>query len=201
MAYSDTIDAGFTDKSAAAVRYASFGPRLLAALLDFLITIPAIAAVVYFTTIGPNFTIYLLLVLLVFLYKPIFEALYGATPGKMILKLKVLKEDGTPIGWSEALTRVTPWFIGSAVSAYFTYLMFQLPGFTDVEGFMENAAFMLEAQKAGQINSANSTIQSLVGLLPLFSALVMLFNKQRQAAHDILAKTVVIHTEPKASVG
>lgn len=196
MAYSDTLDGAFTDKTAAPPRYANFGPRLLAAFLDFLITIPLFGAAIYFGTAQPDFTIYLAIIIIATLYKPVFEALYGATPGKMIVKLKVLKEDGSPIGWGEALMRDIPWIIGAGVGAYFTYLMFQLPGYMDIDGFMDNGLFMAEAQKSGDINPTNQLIQSIVGFLPLFSALVLLFNKQRQAAHDILAKTVVIHTKP-----
>jgi len=39
-------------------------------------------------------------------YFPVFERLAaGATPGKRILKLKVVHDDGTPIGWSASIIR------------------------------------------------------------------------------------------------
>ena len=41
-----------------------------------------------------------------FLYPLLFEALWnGATPGKRVCGLAVVKNDGTPIGWSAALVR------------------------------------------------------------------------------------------------
>ncbi|MCC7105525.1 MAG: RDD family protein [Chloroflexi bacterium] len=40
-----------------------------------------------------------------FVYFTGFEGLYGATPGKIALGLKVVREDGSPIGLREALIR------------------------------------------------------------------------------------------------
>lgn len=42
---------------------------------------------------------------LFFLYFVIFESLYGATPGKLILGMRVIREDGRPCGLGAALLR------------------------------------------------------------------------------------------------
>lgn len=47
----------------------------------------------------------LLLGLLPLVYFTALEALYGATPGKLLLGLRVVKVDGAPIGWREAVVR------------------------------------------------------------------------------------------------
>lgn len=47
----------------------------------------------------------LLLGLLPLAYFGVLEALYGATPGKMLLGLRVVRADGAPIGWREAVVR------------------------------------------------------------------------------------------------
>jgi len=198
MAYSDTtIDAGFLDGAAAPPRYANFGPRLGAALLDFLILIPVTGIAYYFSALHPNFTIYLCIFAIAALYKPVMEGLYGATLGKMILKLKVLTKEGTPITMVQAFMRWIPWALGAAASLYVVYNMFQIPGYTDIDGFQENTEFMMEYQKENGVNWTDSLISSLGFILPLVSALVMLGGNKRMAAHDILAETVVIHTQPK----
>lgn len=183
------------------LRYANFGPRLLANLLDFLLLIPLWGAAAYYTSAAPDFTIYLLIVIPMALYKPVLEGLYGATLGKKILKLKVVGEDGEKAGWGPVLMRWTPWLIGTAVGIYYVNVLFQIPGYTDIEGFTDNGLFMVDAMKEGYWSNSNSTIQTVAGFLPLFSALVIVFTAKRQAAHDILAQTLVIHTEPKIPLG
>jgi uncharacterized RDD family membrane protein YckC len=44
------------------------------------------------------------------LYFPFFERIRGATPGKSLLGLHVLKEDGRAIGWKEAFIRRIPFY-------------------------------------------------------------------------------------------
>ncbi len=38
-------------------------------------------------------------------YPALFEARYGATPGKRVMGLKVIHDDGTPLSWSSSLIR------------------------------------------------------------------------------------------------
>ena len=38
-------------------------------------------------------------------YFVVMEALFGATVGKLLLKLRVVKADGSPIGWRESIVR------------------------------------------------------------------------------------------------
>ncbi|MBD3167247.1 hypothetical protein GF324_11655 [bacterium] len=44
------------------------------------------------------------------IYFPFFERIRGATPGKMLLGLHVLTEEGCAIGWKEALIRRIPFY-------------------------------------------------------------------------------------------
>lgn len=48
--------------------------------------------------------------ILALIYFPAFEAKLGRTPGKMLVGLHVVREDGHPIGWKEALLRRLPLF-------------------------------------------------------------------------------------------
>jgi len=179
----------------APTRYANFGPRLLAAFLDAIFTIPILIAAFYFGNMHPNFNMYLIIVLLSAAYKPGLEKVFGATLGKMVVKLRVINEEGENISWSQAIMRYLPWLLGLLIGVYFVYVMFQVPGYTDIDGFTEYSMFAAEyAQNNG--SGMDSLIQSLGFFLPLISALIMLGNKKRQAAHDTLAETFVIHTNP-----
>lgn len=107
---------------------ASIGNRFLAAAIDHAIQYTAIAVCVWFflsiagvgdsssTGIGgrtladlPNWTIALMIICLFLLFAAyfiLFEWLWnGQTPGKRLLKLRVIREDGRPIGLWESIAR------------------------------------------------------------------------------------------------
>jgi uncharacterized RDD family membrane protein YckC len=83
------------------LHYAGVGKRALALLIDLLIYITAMSLLVFLTG-GISTPLSLLLWLV---YFTCMEAVKGATIGKMALGLCVVRRDGSPIGWSEALIR------------------------------------------------------------------------------------------------
>jgi uncharacterized RDD family membrane protein YckC len=197
MYASDTLDDNLLGGQEYTPRFANFGPRLGATLLDFLFTLPIMAASVYFTMFSPSFNGVLGITLLSMLYKPVLEKTMGATLGKMVLKLKVVAKEGLPISWGQAWMRYLPWLLVVLVNLYFSYQFFQIPGIEDVGGFMEYSQLIAEYQMESGVSPVIQILQSLIGFLPLVSALVMLGNNRRQSGHDIVAETYVIHTQPK----
>lgn len=82
-------------------------------------------------------------------YYVAFTALYGATPGKMLLGIRVVKTDGRPVDWLTALMREV---VGKTLS-----------------------------------------------ILPLgLGYLWAFFHPKRQAWHDLIADTLVVHRESQA---
>ncbi|MFK8162692.1 MAG: RDD family protein [Lewinella sp.] len=197
MYASDTLDDNLLGGQEYTPRFANFGPRLGAALLDFLFTLPLLGASLYFTMFSPSLNGILAVTLLSMLYKPVLEKTMGATLGKMVLKLKVVAKEGLPISWGQAWMRYLPWLIVVLFNFYFTYQFFQVPGIEEVSGYMEYVQFITEYQMENGVSPVIQILQSLMGFLPLISALVMLGNARRQAGHDIVAETYVIHTQPK----
>jgi uncharacterized RDD family membrane protein YckC len=82
-------------------------------------------------------------------YYVAFTALYGATPGKMLLGIRVVKTDGRPVDWLSALMREV---VGKTLSA----------------------------------------LPLALGYLWAF------FHPKRQAWHDLIADTLVVHRESQA---
>lgn len=193
MAY-DTLDGDFSTVETAP-RFASFGNRLGAAILDALCTLPIAGGIFYFMMFAPNWQGYVGVTLLAALYKPLMEGAFGATLGKMILKLKVVQKGGDQINWSQAFTRYVPWVLSTAISLWAmneTILYLEDAG---VSGFMEYSMAMAEYQEEYGF-SMKSIISSVAGWLPLISALFLLGNDRKQAAHDMLAETYVVHKDP-----
>lgn len=91
------------------LRLAGPAPRAVAWVLDFLaritLYIAATAVLVPLGQLGMGLAL-ILVFALEWLFPAAFEALWnGQTPGKRVMKIAVLRDDGTPIGWHEALVR------------------------------------------------------------------------------------------------
>lgn len=191
----DALDGNLLTSAEVAPRFANFGNRLGAALLDFLCTLPLGGLAFYFTMFAPSWTNYAIVAVLSFLYKPLMEGQFGATLGKMILKLKVVQQGGAKITMVQAFTRALPWLIASVLGLWASHDLLTYPGIEDVDGFAEYGELMAEYQQEMGF-SAKSIISSIAGWLPLVSALFMLGSARKQALHDQLAETFVVHKDP-----
>ena len=91
------------------MRAAGALPRACAWALDFLIRCAALFTLAgMFAMLGTSGTgLYLLALFVVFWIYPIaFEVLFdGQTPGKMIMKLRVVTANGTPVSWIASIVR------------------------------------------------------------------------------------------------
>ena len=98
---------------APALQGVGVGKRLVAVIIDGIIfgIIVFVLSFIFVPILGPNqmalitFLAYGLAILLFFIYYIVMEATKGATVGKMVMGLKVVKDDGTPISWSESIIR------------------------------------------------------------------------------------------------
>ncbi len=86
------------------MRYVGVDPRFLALLIDTILIglIVYLASVLFPDAPGLPGT---LIVVFIPGYQIVMEATQGATLGKMALGLRVVKTDGSPTGWSEAVIR------------------------------------------------------------------------------------------------
>ena len=87
------------------VQYVGVGPRFVAALIDGIII--GVVAGILSAIFGPSNAGVSggLTGLLALVYIIVMEATQGATVGKMVMGLRVVKEDGSPISWSESIIR------------------------------------------------------------------------------------------------
>jgi uncharacterized RDD family membrane protein YckC len=109
-----------------ALQYAGFLPRAAAFVIDMVIVLSIMAAMIGLgamisnivppdpegvetviggVLIGIAGVFAISAVGLMLLFFPILEGRFGQTPGKRLLNLRVLKENGLPIGYKEALLR------------------------------------------------------------------------------------------------
>jgi len=86
---------------------ASLVLRVVATIVDWFILLfsSAFLSVLPESTLQQEDTILSITMVASFIYYVFFEGTFGATPGKMLLGLKVVRSDGERIGYKEALIR------------------------------------------------------------------------------------------------
>lgn len=89
--------------AAPALEYVGVGRRFLAVLVDGII-LGVVLGIIAFALRGSTIGSVLVSVLGI-AYLIVMEATQGATIGKKALGLRVVKLDGTPIGWGESIVR------------------------------------------------------------------------------------------------
>lgn len=93
------------------MNYAGKGVRAVEGIIDLVITFVILWIVAKFTgqTTESGFNLTgapaLIGVVTAIVYFVVMEALCGATVGKLLLKLRVVNADGSPIGWRESIVR------------------------------------------------------------------------------------------------
>ena len=79
------------------------GIRIAAGLVDLIIMMIIIYPLMFIA--GQSMGLQLAFSFIGILYFIVMEALKGQTVGKMVLGIKVVKKDGTPISWGESVIR------------------------------------------------------------------------------------------------
>ena len=114
---------------------------------------------------------------------------YGGTPGKLLLGLRIVRLDGTPVGYKEAVLRHLPILIsGALISMALVFASWKL---AEIE-YM-GLALMPRHKRLEQL--APSWYWQILAVEQIWfwsEFLVMMTNAKRRALHDFIAGTVVI---------
>ncbi len=123
-------------------------------------------------------------------------ARYGGTPGKLLMGLRIVMVDGSPVTWRAAVLREsitiltsTASNIGLAIASY---------KLTDDESAA--LTFLTLAQTLNALAPPWHKIFEHINTVWVWGELLtMLFNKKRRAVHDFIAGTVVIIVQADAA--
>ncbi|MBW1901230.1 MAG: RDD family protein, partial [Deltaproteobacteria bacterium] len=112
---------------------------------------------------------------------------YGATPGKFVLKLRIVDRKCNFLTWPAAIKRKSPYISISLVSllqmnsAVRTY-----PGFETVPTFVEIGGVL------SQYGGVYAPLALVLSCFIYFDIGVILFNKRKRALHDYIGGSYVI---------
>jgi uncharacterized RDD family membrane protein YckC len=116
----------------------------------------------------------------------------GATPGKMILNLKIIKTDGTAVDYKAALLRYLPSLLFTLASGLIT-----LGALASIDqDVYEDLTWIQKIMHLGTVSpQASKMAQYVYWAWLLIDIIVFFTNNQRRALHDKIADTVVISTK------
>ena len=175
------------------IQYAGFGRRLGAMLLDTLFFLPIILVVFWLSARFRLFYAFYFVpsICISFIYSIYLVKRFGGTPGKMVAGLRIVKLDGSAIGYREAILRFLPEF------AFSTAIMVGLILATFKMGDAEyaNLAFLERSKRMTSLEPSWCGPLQTIEMIWIWSEFVVLLtNKKRRALHDFLAGTVVVRT-------
>lgn len=166
------------------VEYASFGNRLLAGLVDFLVMIIPMGASIYFAFIDKNLMLMLVFTLVGALYKPLMEGTYSATLGKMAVGIKMVDSDHNNLDLIQSFTKNGLYIISSVIGVLSAFWMFGQESFLEADGFMESSLAIQE--------NPYQTLSSIWSFVIIISCMMLLGSDKKQTLHDRIANTFCI---------
>jgi uncharacterized RDD family membrane protein YckC len=182
------------------VTYGGFWRRVGAFLADALIFLPLSLAALWLNGRYRLFSLYYFGpgILIGLFYSVYLVKRFGGTPGKVVAGLRIIRVDGSPIGYREAVIRFFPeFFLSLIMSVGIIQATLQM---SDLEyasfGFLERNVRVMAL-----VPVWFKPVQYLNNAWVFSEFIVLLTNKKRRALHDFIAGTVVVlrNQEPIAA--
>ncbi|MBC7749705.1 MAG: RDD family protein [Methylotenera sp.] len=173
--------------------YGTFGGRLGALFLDWIFLSPIVIAVAIFNSMQLSnyyytFIFSQLVILSYFTYLPV---RYGATPGKRILGMTILKIDGSAISYRESFLKFFPQLvIGLLMFALQCYVI----SLTDEEIFNSLSWVKQSKYLQSQLPFHYLIVMVMGNGFNFANLLVFLLNERKRSIGDCVAGTVVVYT-------
>jgi uncharacterized RDD family membrane protein YckC len=171
--------------------YAGFWVRVAAKLLDFIVLLPVIGLVLYINSISKSANLYIIIPNLLFglAFEVLLVKIYGGTPGKLIMGLKIIQKNSDDIDWKASFYRYSVEFIIAILGAYVMFLTLNLID----DSTYTSLGFLKRNQLLSTINPIPMKIQSWTSFAWLvIGAIVLISNSRKRTTHDFIAGTVVI---------
>ena len=166
------------------IEYASFLDRFLAAIMDSIIKMVALGYFSYMLYTEKNVMFFIIGAVIGMLYQPIMEGIWGATLGKMIMKITMVDTDYAQIDLGQSIQKNGIWIIYGILGIMSQYWVSGTEAFQEAEGFMEIA-------QAGQGNPWGFVVIVWI-IVILVSVFMMLGSEFKQTLHDRLANTYCV---------
>jgi uncharacterized RDD family membrane protein YckC len=175
----------------APLTYSTIGARFLALVIDGLILMAVMVGLLFIQNIDKNMYFVTAAIQLGFLlfYDVYLVQSSGATPGKRVMGLKIVKLDGTAAGWNEAFIRYLPTLL---ITVFGQVLVLMAVINIDADYFQE-LGWLERLGAVGEGDAFLSSIHQYINIgWVLVDTVPFFVNSNRRALHDMIANTIVI---------
>lgn len=176
------------------LHYGGFWARFASFLLDFLVLLPLSAIVFWASQRYRLFQVYYFVpgILFGIFYGVYLVRRFGGTPGKLVMRLRIRKVSGDPVGYREAFLRYAPEFVLAMLMS--VALLPSLFRMTDTE--YHELSLIERSQRLVQLAPSWFTPLQITQQIWIWGEfIVLLTNRKRRALHDFIAGTVVVYNE------
>jgi uncharacterized RDD family membrane protein YckC len=169
------------------IRFASFGSRFGATLLDGFILSGIILPITYFNVITWKIPyLFIITALTEIAYKPFLEYRYGATLGKMAVGIEVLGHQFQRVSFNEEMKRVSFYIVPSFLQFILSVRIYFSPEFLTVKNYNDFNQFIIDS------NPSTLLLGGLVFVIGIADCVTFFLNNQRRSLHDLYADTYVV---------
>lgn len=172
------------------VGYASVVQRVFALMIDSIVFLPLNLLSQYNLFTLKSFPVMVLIAVAWWVYKPVMEWHYGATLGKMVVKIRVLDDRMQRITFNQALLRFMPYFAISLSLLLSQFNLFYLDGFATAYTVEDIQELTKEIQGGSLLLGAY--------FVYLFAVTPVLYDEKRQALYDKMSQTYCIAVQQLA---
>lgn len=176
------------------IQFGKFWDRVGAYLLDVLIIGALSTACSYLNILFiKSFWFYALFSIPVLVYKPLMESFYGATLGKMALRLKVTDHQFERIGIERSFLRSLILIAPSLFYFPLYYSAFHNPAILDAGGLLQFSAALVQQYPASRYIGNIAAVLFVIDVVVLASEA----KQKSRSFKDVIAGTYVIKTKVK----
>jgi uncharacterized RDD family membrane protein YckC len=169
------------------IKFASFGSRLGATLLDGLIISGVTLPITYYNVITWKIPyLFILTALVEIIYKPFMEYRYGATLGKMAVGIEVVGHDFQRVSFNEEMKRVSFYIVPNFLQFILSLRVYFSPEFITVKNYNDFNQYIMDS------NPATLLLGGLVVFIGVADCITFFLNNQGRSLHDLYAGTYVI---------
>lgn len=171
--------------------YAGFWLRLGSLLLDFIFVIPLGFLTLYLNSRGQYIYFFTVIPSLAFglWYNIYLSKRYGGTPGKLAGGINIIRSDGGPIDWKEAILRHIVLF---ALTILSVVMMISCVLSAD-EATYARLSWLKQPQYLTTQSPIFFKVYNWATYIWIYSEfIVLLTNKMKRAIHDYIAGTVIV---------
>lgn len=166
--------------------------------IDFLVLLPVVALDLWAQSLSKAVSLgFLLPTTALYLgYQIYCHGRYGQTVGKRVMRIRVTRLTGEPIGWREAWLRSSVDSIFAVLGMFAAFVALMTISDADYYG----VDWWERMQTLAEYEPAWLDWTTPASMVWVWSELiVMLFNSRRRALHDFIAGTVVTQVKPSQS--